>query len=897
MASESSNRPLRLQLAGGTGTFERADMSPVPPPVIPRSKFSVAVFLGAVAISALWGGGAGGYLLGWFSGHGLTNISLQEWAIFGVVTFVPPLLFLALAWAIVRGQAMGEATRIFADATDKIFAADDTATQTAQRIGRAVRHELDALNTGLDTAYNRMRILEGQITEQISALDTAGDQLRMRGDTISQQLAEGRGEIDKSADALNAVAAQIGRDVATSLHQAEAEIQTSAEDLRRIAAAAGADVAGQLEAAKGDISDSANILRAMATKTGTDVAAQFRAAEAGMAASAEGLSKVATQAASDVAGQMKAAEDGIHATTNALHTAAAEAGAAMAAQLEDTRKAFRSLSEELSTSAMRTGESVSGRVAQLRLTIASAGKVLEDAAGRLDRESGNFREAVNRAAEIPSETSRALGEQIQRMESISEAAMTRAEDVLARQDRQRQAMSDMLSQMKNDSLAIEGRIAAERQAMEKVLATLDSESKRFTALAGESERRIDAIMAAATARTQELARTFAREARGLRDSSSDAGDTISGMIAELREAGETAKSLIGDAAGWAKGQTGELVDNASRECNRLLETAGALAEETKALQAALANSVEDVEKHLTLLPDVAQEEAAKIRETVRKETEQMLDQSARAMATLHARNTRAPAGTARTLPPEEQMGLELLKRQIGITPDTASTAPRQPAQSRQPAPARQTAPVGQTAPVKQTGAEPQIRLRPTGNLRDAIPRLSTASSAAKSAPAPTGRAFRPPVSGMAPTRTKTKDWEMHSLLAAADKSAPPDRSTATGALQTLEGVLADMAVDLDAIAGDQGPQMKEWRRYLDGDHGVFARKLAAAIDGETVHRIAMLYREDPHFRESADAYMAEFETLLKDVRSGSSGSLLATTLLSADTGKIYLAVAYALGRL
>src|SRR5258707_10878574 len=65
--------------------------------------------------------------------------------------------------------------------------------------------------------------------------------------------------------------------------------------------------------------------------------------------------------------------------------------------------------------------------------------------------------------------------------------------------------------------------------------------------------------------------------------------------------------------------------------------------------------------------------------------------------------------------------------------------------------------------------------------------------------------------------------------------------------------------DLDDLAGETADPAL-WRRYLDGDRGVFARRLAASIGPDSVNRITDLYRDNPRFHERSEEHTSELQS-------------------------------------
>jgi hypothetical protein len=706
MATPFAERNQPIQLAGSEG------LAAEPLSVRPRrSRFGIVAMSVAALFAVLWVGGAGAYVWGYFGIEGLKALDIQGASLLTIATFVPAFLFLAVAWALTRGHAMGLATEALVDATDRLFSADETAARTAARLGRAVRRELDAFNAGLDGAFTRMRALESVLESQICALDEVSARAEVRGESVAARLAKERERIDV--------------------------------------------------------------------------------------------------------------------TTGSLSEAASRAGEAVTQRLIQERERIADVAASLTDAADRASETVAGRAAQLKASMESAETSLKAAGHALDAQASDFRAAASTAAEAPRLAAVEIDRQAKAIESVSEATMARAEFILGRHERQRAVMNDLLIKLKEEGASFESAVGRESAAMTRAIEALSSEAHKFEQVTGSTEKHLEQLIANTSIQASQLTQSLLREAERLKEVSDNAAATLSRLADTVREASTGARTLIGETASQAKNDAHSLVGEAMAECERLLRTSGELSAKALETRVALASVADEAQRHLLSLPGIAQQEAQRIRQMVRNETEEMLDISARTLSTIRAR-TAAKA-----------------------TPDVPPAEPTREERERE----------GMFGLARKlTGRQ---KPRPNASADD-------------------------------------NKWEMSKLLAAVESNEGRSREfrpSTAAALGALEAALADMAVDLGSITGNDAPSNEDWRLYLAGDRGVFARHLASAIDGSTVDRITELYREDTRFREAADLYISEFESLLTRAREGDGGGLLTPTILSADTGKIYLAIAYALGRL
>ena len=115
-------------------------------------------------------------------------------------------------------------------------------------------------------------------------------------------------------------------------------------------------------------------------------------------------------------------------------------------------------------------------------------------------------------------------------------------------------------------------------------------------------------------------------------------------------------------------------------------------------------------------------------------------------------------------------------------------------------------------------------------------------------------------------------------------------------LALLTESLNSAAIDVDKILSTDVSDTA-WSAYLRGDRGVFTRRAVRLIDSGQAKVIAATYENDPVFFEVVNRYIHDFEAMLRTVLSTRDGGVMGVTLLSSETGKLYVALAQAIERL
>ncbi|MEM8743385.1 MAG: hypothetical protein AAGF14_01985 [Pseudomonadota bacterium] len=143
-----------------------------------------------------------------------------------------------------------------------------------------------------------------------------------------------------------------------------------------------------------------------------------------------------------------------------------------------------------------------------------------------------------------------------------------------------------------------------------------------------------------------------------------------------------------------------------------------------------------------------------------------------------------------------------------------------------------------------------------------------------------------------PPQAQDDRWSVGDLLA---RASGPDMSSQSSASQASAGI--ELRLNDIASAIDQNTASAVWQRFRRGERDIFSRQLYTSQGQATFDEITGRYQRDAAFRATVDRYIGDFERLLSDAeRKGQNGQAIDNYLVS-ETGRVYLMLAHASGRL
>jgi hypothetical protein len=567
--------------------------------------------------------------------------------------------------------------------------------------------------------------------------------------------------------------------------------------------------------------------------------------------------------------------------TQALDTAVLAASDTLTSRLQEARAAARTASENLHTE--------HGAIAGLISTLQTASATVS-----------------NRAAESAKEIER----QAQRLDAASEAAAARSEQVVARHERQRAALADTIERLKQENDHMARALDFQREGLTKLVGVMVEESKKIGTFTIEGSRRLDETAAIMAQRIVETTQLFTRESEKLRtstelttsgleqamqtirsagDSSFDAAGRLGSVLISLRETAATASQHIEgtiDRLGkLARQVPAQAADQIQRVRSGLDQQAGAVSD----FSTRVGNAFDQVRQAEPERPKQPPQPAARAAVPQPQPPHQQATPSFNIPPASNLapppRHQVPPAGAERPqqLPPQHEAQPEQQRGWFGLAKRFVRPADApEPAEDRSAWDMKSLLAAAETEarPAPQI-APPPIQYRPQGPVAPQQPRTTMELRADQVVPESTvTRAPHPATPPAAPTpRGK----------------APAPEQPGTSSRHMIETLQA-MAIDLDRFLEDD-PPMDLLRRYRSGERNVFARRLVQVLGREQADQIGRKYREDGEFRDTVDRYVLQFEALMEQTARSDRDNVLVETYLTSQTGKVYVALASAIGRL
>jgi hypothetical protein len=810
-------------------------------------------------------------------------------------------------------------------------------TERFTRAVQTMRAEAESLDKVLGIVADRLATNRIQLSDEAARLMKLGEEASDRLGRVTHYLSREATDLDRKSQAVEGAAAQARVDIGVllaDLPQAEQAARSFSDTVREAGVTAHerslaleaqlSAIAARAQDADAATGGAAERLSAHIARIGTSagVAAQeLDGVAARLDASVDAALGRTTEAVDATRVALDAQAQGLFASIEQGRARFAEAGADAARQLNERLEAMRIALEGQAQALFSALDESHGRFTTVGADASTALSArLAASRAEFDEQAqamfGSIEQQRAQAAEASVEANRQL---MERLEATRAALETQSQALLAAVEESHARFSDAGA---DAGAALSQRLATARSEFDEqaraMFAAIEQSRTQAAAAGADANRQLMERLHA----TRELVETISTGLAGQEQTSRELVTGLAGQIAALDERlaalgqrtdGQsaqmaTALASLRDGTATLRQEVDATTEQAVALIGRTGDMAGALESVGEKLRADLPPALAEMEARAAAMRDVALSAGEPVR----------------AMAAAASEGA-ARLTESQQLVAQQQAAVDALLASIGEGAGTVEQRLRELT-----AAATEAGDASSTV-VRETGPElieTLVRVREAaraaaGHAREAIGAVIPESAASLTAAinSALGDAVTKGVreqidelegsAGRAAAAARTATERLTRQMLALGEGAAAlerkveeeralreqqDRDGSSRRVALLIESLNSTAIDVTKILSNEVTD-SAWQAYLKGDRSVFTRRAVRLLESGEAREIMRHYDQELEFREQVNRYIADFEAMLRRVLSEPDGNALAVTLLSADMGKLYVALAQAIQHL
>ena len=833
-------------------------------------------FLVAGALTGVWAllGSVLAYaLIGaeWKHAEGFFDLLSRPGTITSFAAIVIPItLFWFLALLVWRVQELRLMSSAMTEVAVRLAEPDRMAEQSTASLGQSVRRQVSFMNDAIGRAIGRASELEAIVHNEVAALERSYSENEFRIRNLIDELASERAALtnnsDRVSDSIQGLGAKVAQDIAIASRQATDALTEASKNIAQVIETRGSSIAAAASAAGNAVdeklSERGNSLLSSLTVMTERIGSEVPAIIGRMSEEQVRLTRVMEMAT----GNLTALENAVGARTNQLDTV-------LLGHTRNIDATFEHRLQSMDETIMRGTEVLDQAVNQRTLALANAmeahARSLSESLARksadLDNTLMHGIDAVRRSSENITKQSvktiEGLASQAELLKDVSENLLGQINTLTNRFEGQGKSIMKAAHALETSNLKVDTVLQARHSELSDLLERMDDRARSFdtsvkdysTTLDGtlnEAERRARGVTSDLSRMTDQRSREAVAELERFKFSTEAEADR---MLNDLR----SRLSVISDEV---SNQFSSFTDRFSETSSDVSRKALKAADELESMQARLRDQMQS-------LPSTSRASAEAMRRALQDQLKALEQLTMLANRQVVQNDVSLPErASLSSLTQAYSQRAKTEDRGRAVDPSLAAHIAREVEQGRG---------AGGSAAVPRTAGGPGGQRRTGWSLGDLLDRAS--------------REEQQPDGQQQPGRAEERP---QAEAGREVQAAPPAQLPVVQAGKVPAIDIGNIAEALDPVTAAD-----VWTRFRSGQRGILSRGLYTPEGQATFDDTFRRYQADPSFRNHVNRYLGDFERMLNDAEAEEPGGRIAENYLISDTGRVYLLLAHASGRL